>query len=151
MNSAAGQRKTEKVLRRWLRFNLAGAAGAAVQIGLLAALTTVCGLNTLAATFLAVESAILHNFAWHQRWTWGDRPSSDPTSLVRRLTRFHLSNGLISIAGNLALVSVMVCHFRLHYLTANLGAIAACSFVNFFVCDQLVFRQSGSRRTESEV
>ena len=23
---------------------------------------------------IAVEAAVLHNFGWHERWTWRDRP-----------------------------------------------------------------------------
>ena len=50
-----------------------GLIGFALQLGVLALLLRL-GLHYLAATALAVELAVLHNFAWHERWTWRDRP-----------------------------------------------------------------------------
>ena len=47
----------------------------------------------LVAPFIATELAILHNFLWHVRWTWGDRPATQAESF-RRLMRFHLGNGV---------------------------------------------------------
>ena len=50
-------------------------------------------LHYLVATAIAVEAAVLHNFCWHQRWTWRDRRAASRTTAVRRLGRFHLLNG----------------------------------------------------------
>jgi len=50
------------LLIRWLKFNAVGALGVGVQLGTLAALTNGVGLDYLAATALAVEAAVLHNF-----------------------------------------------------------------------------------------
>ena len=60
--------------RRWLRFNAVGLAGVIVQLGVLAALTRFAGWHYLPATLVAVELTLLHNLAWHERWTWRDRP-----------------------------------------------------------------------------
>lgn len=57
---------------RWCKFSLVGAVGIGVQLGALALLTT-AGVHYLRATALAVEIAVLHNFAWHQNFTWSDR------------------------------------------------------------------------------
>ena len=59
------------LLLRWLTYNAVGLVGMAVQLGALVALTELGRLNVLVATALAVETAILHNFVWHERWTWG--------------------------------------------------------------------------------
>ncbi|MGA2416791.1 MAG: GtrA family protein [Candidatus Sulfotelmatobacter sp.] len=59
---------------RFLKFSLVGALGIAVQFGVLALLTAI-QINYLLATGLAVECAVLHNFLWHQRFTWSDRIS----------------------------------------------------------------------------
>ena len=37
---------------------------------------TSLGLHYLVAAMLAIELAALHNFVWHLRWTWGDRPGA---------------------------------------------------------------------------
>lgn len=60
-------------LRRWLVFNVVGGLGVVVQLSALAALTLEAGMHYLLATGLAVEIAVVHNFIWHQCWTWRDR------------------------------------------------------------------------------
>ncbi len=59
------------MIQRWLRFNAVGLAGIVVQLAALAALKQWTDLPVLAATAIAVEIAVLHNFYWHERWTWG--------------------------------------------------------------------------------
>jgi putative flippase GtrA len=130
--------------RVWLKFNAVGLVGIGVQLFVLTVFKTGLGLNYLAATVIAVESAVLHNFAWHERWTWPDRTRSNTGGLPRRLIRFHLANGLISIAGNLFLMWVFVSHLHLHYFLANIMAIATCSILNFLASDRLVFRKEHS-------
>lgn len=124
--------------RRWLAFNFVGAGGIAVQLVLLAALTA-SGMHYLPATAIAVEGAVLNNFAWHERWTWVDRTGGTRRTLSR-LLRFNLTVGLISIAQNLVFMKILVDAFGLPYLAANLVSITLCSLLNFFVSDRLVFR-----------
>ena len=126
------------VLRHWLKFNAVGLVGIGVQLVVLTLLKTGFGLNYLLATFLAVEATIVHNFIWHERWTWIDR-TKDAGGILWRLIRFNLANGMISLAGNLGLMWVLVSRFRLNYILANLLAIGLCSIVNFVVSDRLVF------------
>jgi dolichol-phosphate mannosyltransferase len=125
--------------RRWLAFNFVGAGGIAVQLVLLAALTA-SGMHYLPATAIAVEGAVLNNFAWHERWTWIDRTGSGTKRTLARLLRFNLSVGLISIVQNLAFMKILVEAFGVPYLAANLVSITLCSLLNFFVSDRLVFR-----------
>ena len=124
---------------RWVRFNGVGAIGVAVQLITLALLTRVADLPVALATLLAVEAAILHNFAWHQRWTWRNRPAADSSELLQRLLRFHALNGMVSLVGNLAITTTLV-RVGLDPLPANAVAILTCSTVNFFASDRLVFR-----------
>ncbi len=58
---------------RFLRFNFVGALGIGVQLAAVTLLVGVLGLHYLVASALAIEMAVLHNFAWHERWTWRDR------------------------------------------------------------------------------
>jgi putative flippase GtrA len=122
---------------RWMKFNAVGGVGIVVQLMVLAALKTGFGLEYLLATGLAVEAVVLHNFLWHERFTWRDRPGKDR---VWRLVKFNLSNGAISIVGNLVVMKVLV-GVGVNYLVANLVAIAACSIVNFVVSDWFVFEE----------
>jgi putative flippase GtrA len=125
--------------RLWLKFNTVGLLGMGFQLTALAFLKGALGLNYLTATVIAVESAVLHNFVWHERWTWLERTRLNATGVVGRLLRFHMANGLISIAGNLALMWLLVSRLHLHYLLANITAIGACAILNFLASDRLVF------------
>jgi putative flippase GtrA len=125
-------------LRRWLVFNGVGFIGFGVQIGVLAALLHL-GLHYLAATALAVEVTILHNFAWHERWTWNDRPA-DAATRWGRLWRFHALNGAVSLAGNLILMRALVGGLGMPPVPANLAAVLACALLNYAASDRFVFR-----------
>jgi len=130
---------------RWLKFNFVGGIGIGVQLAVLTALKTALHLGYLWATALAVQAAVIHNFFWHERFTWKDREKT--TSPLVRFVKFNLTNGLLSILGNLGLMKVLVGIFRLNYLASNLVAIALCSLANFLISDSFVFsrnpRQSG--------
>jgi putative flippase GtrA len=123
---------------RWLKFNAVGAMGIAVQLAALALFKSALHLHYLVATAAAVELALLHNFVWHEHWTWRDRGAGGRTG---RLIRFHLANGLLSIAVNLLLMRVLVGRMHWPYLAANMAAIATGSILNFFLGDLLVFRR----------
>jgi putative flippase GtrA len=126
---------------RFFRFNVVGAIGIVVQLGVLELLLR-CHLNYLLATFLAVEAAILHNFAWHERYTWRDRWSVSVWVRFTRLLRFHLTNGAVSLVGNLLIMRWLVGEFHLPVLPANVLAIAACCVANFLLSDRVVFTRS---------
>lgn len=127
---------------RLAKFSLVGAAGIGVQLAALALLTR-AGLPYLLATALAVESAVLHNFYWHQRFTWAGRGSGYLAETLQRLWRFHVANGAISLVGNLLLMRLLVGRLKLPVIAANLSAICACYLANFLVSDEWVFLASG--------
>ena len=127
------------LLRRWLKFSAVGWLGVGVQLIMLTLLTGQLGLHYLVATVLAVQSAIVHNFFWHERWTWGDRGLRRGSGRAQRLFRFNLTSGLLSILGNVVFMSVFVGQLGLHYLLGNLASIASCAVLNFVVSDRLVF------------
>jgi putative flippase GtrA len=126
---------------RWLKFNFVGAIGIAVQMAALAFFSEVAGLSYLWATALAVETAVLHNFAWHERFTWKHMPRGGVRERVARLLRFHAGNGVISILGNLALMRLMVGGLHMNKYVANAIAIGACALANFAVSEWFVFRR----------
>lgn len=121
---------------RWWKFNAVGAMGIVVQLIALTVLKTGLHLNYLLATALAVEAAVVHNFFWHERYTWADR---GPSVRLVRLTKFNLSTGTFSILGNVLVMKFFVDGIGLNYFAANLVSIAVCSILNFLVADRLVF------------
>lgn len=156
-------------LLRWCKFNLVGGIGIIVQFAALFLLKTALHFHYLAATAIAVEAAVVHNFVWHEQFTWADRVRAAPRKAsraeaqnlsnrifaalkrcatrkdygpsLRRLLRFNLSNGAVSILGNLALMKVMVGMRHMNYLVANGIAIVLCSLANFLVSEAWVFRR----------
>jgi putative flippase GtrA len=126
---------------RFGRFSLVGFIGAVLQLTLVSLLTTYFGVLSAAATLVAVEITILHNFAWHERFTWGNRGLKSSRQLVLRLWRFHAGNGLVSLAGNTILMYCLVERLKAPILPAAMGAIVICSLANFLIADRWVFRR----------
>ncbi len=128
---------------RWLKFNFVGGLGIGIQLGMLAMLVKVLGMGYLPATAIAVETAILHNFTWHERFTWKDRTAGArrrARDVAGRLVRFHAGNGVISLAGNLVLMRLFVGVLHVKVLPANMVTIAICSLANFAASEWFVFR-----------
>ena len=83
------------IAMRWLKFNFVGGIGIAVQLLALFVLKAGLHFNYLIATALAVETAVIHNFLWHARFTWADRSRAGFT----RFLKFNLTTGLFSMGG----------------------------------------------------
>ena len=137
-------------LARWMGFTVVGTTGFAVQIAALAALTEFTGLHYLVATAIAVELAIVCNFALHERWTFRDR-LAPPKPLGEgglasarerwtRLLRFNALTAVTSIAGSIAVTAVLVESASLSPLAANIASVIALGLVNFAGANALVFR-----------
>jgi putative flippase GtrA len=122
---------------RWGKFNLVGAMGMVVQLAALAGFNRLAPGHYLYASAAAVELAVLHNFVWHLHYTWRDR--RDNSALLTQLIRWHLSNGLVSMLGNLVLMRVLVHDAHLPLLVANVIAILCCSIVNFCLGNNWAF------------
>jgi putative flippase GtrA len=133
------RRAAPSTLVRWCKFNLVGGMGIGVQFAALYLLKSVLHFDYLLATAIAVEAAVVHNFVWHEQFTWADRVQPSWRASWPRLVRFNLTNGAVSILGNLALMKVMVGFGHMNYLLANGIAIALCSVANFLVSEEWVF------------
>ena len=114
----------------------------ALQLAALEMLNRAWTGHYLLATAAALELTLIHNFMWHLNYTWRDRILRGGNwrgTLAGQFVRFHLSNGLVSMLGNLALMPVMVEVARLPVVASNAIAILCCSIVNFFLGDEWVF------------
>jgi putative flippase GtrA len=141
---------------RAARFVGVGFVGFAVQMVALHVLTKI-GVPAGIAIAAAVELAILHNFVWHERWTWGDRLSPiwrfsarrrtswirrsarGATAIALRFVRFNIASGAVSIVGNVVLTGLFVGALHLPLLVANTLAVITLSAVNYVVADRFVF------------
>jgi putative flippase GtrA len=131
-------------VRRPSAFVGVGLLGLGLQVAALAALTSLARWHWLPATLASVELAIVHNFFWHERWTWGDRTAGG--AVLSRFLRFNAANGLTSLAGNAALMALMVGVVGARPVPANALAVAAIGAVNYLLADRWVFAvRRGSR------
>jgi dolichol-phosphate mannosyltransferase len=128
---------------RFGRFNLVGALGAGLQILLFDLLMKWFQMREAAAAPIAVEIVVLHNFLWHERFTWRERSSCGLRQRAIRLWRFHAGNGLISVVGNTALTYCLVEQLQSPALLSAVAAIAICAPVNFLIADRWVYGQHG--------
>src|SRR5256714_14893382 len=132
----------------FIRFNVVGVLGFALQTGALFVLTHgPRPVGYLAATAVAVELAVLNNFVWHQRWTWKDRPSATTGETLRRLVKFNITNGAVSLVGNVIFMSILVGRLGLPIAIAYVMSVTACAVCNFFLADRIAFHV-GSARAE---
>jgi len=130
------------LLQRWIKFHMVGLIGMCVQLAVLPLLKSGLGLDYLPATVLAVETAVLHNFAWHEKFTWRDRASVHWSEVAKRLLRFNLTTGMVSILGNVVIMKFLVGQEHYPYMMANIIAIGCCSILNFLCSEVLVFRKA---------
>lgn len=127
-------------LIHFIRFNVVGVVGFALQSGALFLLThNAHPVNYLAATATAVELAVINNFVWHQYWTWKDRPAATTGETLRRLAKFNITNGLVSVAGNLILMGLLVGRLGLPIAPAYLISVVTCSLFSFLLADRIAF------------
>ena len=134
-------------LARWWRFNLVGIIGFAVQMAALYLLRRTCGAHYLLASAAALELTLLHNFLWHLRFTWRDRRMASP---LLQLARFQLSNGLVSLAGNLLIVRLLVRDLRIPLMAANTVAVLLCAVANFYLGDVWAFSHRSEKTPQKD-
>ncbi len=122
---------------RWMRFNLVGLMGFTLQAITLWALVRWSGLPSSVSIAIAVVVAISHNFVWHERFTWRDRPRHER---ARRWLSFNASTGLISLISNVGVTMAVMTVTGLPVLPSNIIAVVSASLLNFVISDRLVFR-----------
>jgi dolichol-phosphate mannosyltransferase len=137
------KRQLELPLRRFLRFGLVGLSGVFVDMAIFYLLHDPSGLG-IALTrskIIASEVAIINNFLWNDRWTFGDI-SSNQKGWKKRLKRF-LKFNLICLSGlilNVLILNILFNVFGINAYVANLMAIAAVTLWNFWLNLKLSWR-----------
>jgi putative flippase GtrA len=119
--------------------------GAMLQLLLICLFTRHFGILNGVATLLAVEITILHNFLWHERFTWSGRCPRGPRQGAFRLMRFHAGNGLISLGGNTILMYCLVERLHAPTMPTAIGGIILFSLANYFAADRWVYTNALER------
>jgi len=133
-------RATDVASRRPLAFLAVASGGFLLQTVTVAVLAHVSSVTPELATAMAVEIAVLHNFFWHERWTWGDRAAA--RSRLRRFGAYQLATGSASLAGNLLVVAAAVRLFSIDVTSANVIAVVVMSVANYTIADRWIFPRS---------
>ena len=124
---------------RWVRFNVIGIMGFVLQTVTLWTLVHWSGLSATVSVAIAVLVAVSHNFLWHERYTWHDRPRHER---AWRWLSFNMSTGLISLITNVGLTLYVIKLTGLPVVASNIIAVISASLLNFVIADRLVFRKS---------
>jgi putative flippase GtrA len=127
--------------RRFVAFATVGLVGFFVQVASLLVFVSVTRWQLLVATAASVAVAVLHNFVWHERWTWADRTRGG-RGWPMRLIAFGATNGVASLAGNVGFVSLYSFAFDAPPLAATVLAVISMTALNFVLADRLVFGQT---------
>ena len=112
----------------FIKFNLVGLSGVAVNEGLLL-LFVFLGIYYLYASAVAIEISIDSNFILNDLWTFRDRRHGHAGV---RLMKF---NGLmlIGLVANLAIVYAGTEYFGIYYALSNLIGIAAAFLLRYWL------------------
>jgi putative flippase GtrA len=133
-----------QIVKKWLRYNAIGLMGLGIQLLLLFLLTSFFHWNYFLATLFAVQCALIHNFLWHQRWTWKDRTVQSKRESVWRFIRFNSSSGTLAIISNLGFTALLVQLVHLPLVVCNLMAIGIFNIANFLFANNFVFHSSNN-------
>jgi len=127
--------------RRFVAFATVGIVGFFVQVACLLVFVSVTRWQLLVATAASVAVAVLHNFVWHERWTWADRARGG-RGWPMRLIAFGATNGVASLAGNVGFVWLYSFAFHAPPLAATGLAVISTTALNFVLADRLVFGET---------
>lgn len=128
---------------RFVKFGSVGLSGTVVNLTVLylsqeILLKDICPTETRLVLSLAgaIFLATVNNYIWNRIWTWGDRRSR-----IRK--NFFLQMGQYFVACWLSIVLQFIftkifAHF-IHYLIANIIAIALAAVINYLLNDSWAF------------
>jgi dolichol-phosphate mannosyltransferase len=122
------QHRGNDVLARAPRFVAVGITGIVVNQVVLFALFGIFGIWPLAALIVAIETSLIWNFEWNDRWTFRGR-----TNGSSRLRRFALYHAVCAagIAINVGVFALLALGLGVNYMVSNLVAILAGFATNF--------------------
>ncbi|MDB5058638.1 MAG: hypothetical protein JWO59_2110 [Chloroflexi bacterium] len=124
-------------VQRMARFAIVGTCGVAVNTVTLFLLVNMGHLNKLIAAAIATEVTIVTNFIMNDVWTF--RGVHSRLSWPERLLRYNA----VALGGmliTLAVLAMLTLWVGLHYLVANLIAIATATIWNYVVNFRLTWR-----------
>ena len=134
--------------RRFIQFGLVGLSGVFVDMAIFYLLRDPrsLGWGLTRSKVIAAELAIVNNFLWNDRWTFGDI-SSQQKGWPNRIKRFIKFNLICSIGVilNVGILNILVNVFHINDYLANLIAIAIVTIWNFWINLKLNWRVTSTK------
>ena len=139
-----------QVMARWrfIRFGLVGASGTVINIVVLYVAQEFVFRNIEDfhqrlnySIALAITLATISNFYWNRRLTWRDRQQGAAPSALILFGKYVAAAGLSIVLQSLLTKWLAL---YMHYILANILAIALASVCNFVANDRLTFRRRKS-------
>ncbi len=130
-------------LKHFLQFCIVGFSGVLIDMAVLYLLsdsaTLAWGLTR--SKIIAAEIAILNNFLWNDRWTFGEiaRQQQGRLKQLKRFGKFNLIC-LLGLLLNVLILNLLFNGVGLNRYLANLIAIAVVTFWNFWINLRLSWR-----------
>lgn len=84
----------------------------------------------------AITLATFNNFMWNRHWTWGDRKEGNEKGFFVQMGQYYVACWL-AIMLQFVITKMLAAH--IHYLAANLTAIALSGGVNFLMNHRWTF------------
>ncbi len=114
--------------RSFLKFNVVGLSGVAVNEGIFILLRSL-GIYYLYASAIAVETSIISNFFLNDVWTFRDRRSG---SIVVRMVKFNALM-IVGLAAQLAIVYGVTEYLGVDSTLSNLVGIGGAFILRYFL------------------
>jgi dolichol-phosphate mannosyltransferase len=119
---------------RFFRFCVVGASGVVIDMSILFLLSDPSTLHwgLTRSKILAAEAAVLNNFIWNDRWTFGSI-SKHQNAFGQRVKRFLKFNAICSlgICFNVVIINIEFNFFHMNRYLANLIAIGLVTLWNY--------------------
>jgi len=130
---------------RFIKFGMVGGSGTVINIAvlylaqehLLAGIADP-GVRLNYSIAMAITCATISNFYWNRRLTWHDRRHDNSGPVIALFAKYVMAAGFSILLQ--ALVTRWLAGY-MHYILANLAAIAIASAGNYLANDRLTFRR----------
>lgn len=134
-------RKLNFPVTRFLRFGFVGLSGLLIDMGLLYVLHGALGFGLTRSAIAAAELAIINNFVWNDRWTFGDvaRQQRQRHQVIKRFAKFNLIC-LMGVILKILILNLLFNGLHINPYVANFLAIAIVTLWNFWINLKLSWR-----------
>jgi len=132
---------------RFARFGVVGASGLVVNTLLLAALTDLAGFYYLASAAIATQGSTLWNFAFTERWVFGDREHKRGGAGRRLVLFLAMNNAALALRG--PILVLLTSSLGVHYVLSNILSLVALTLLRYALADSWIWGATRPRGARS--